>query len=61
MLSSNRAWAGTYETDPALELNQADWFMAHYPTKFGMGACPTCTQFAAQSSAEILFRKSSLH
>jgi hypothetical protein len=45
---------GTYSTDMATDINQLDWFMRHFPTKFGYGACPTCASVA--SASEVLFR-----
>jgi hypothetical protein len=47
---------GTYGTALATELNQVDWFMAHFPGKFGYGACPTCATLPEQSASEIMFR-----
>ena len=47
---------GTYSTDMATELNQLDWFMQYFPSKFGYGACPTCGTVATQSASEVLFR-----
>ena len=47
---------GTYSTDMATDINQLDWFMQHFPTKFGYGACPTCASVATQSASEVLFR-----
>ena len=42
--------------DLATEVNQVDWFMAHFPEQFGYGACPTCGTLSEQSAAEILLR-----
>lgn len=47
---------GTYSTDMATDINQLDWFMKHFPSKFGYGACPTCASVATQSVSEVLFR-----
>ena len=47
---------GTYSTDMATDINQLDWFMRYFPSKFGYGACPTCASVATQSVAEVLFR-----